>query len=71
MGECSAILERKIDLNTDFQVSLDIEITLTKRFLPNTSPEQVNEANLIDAAFRPKIYKVELAKGRFAVVKRA
>lgn len=57
-------------MKTYFQVSLDVEITLTKRFLPifsHIGPEYVNEANLIDAAFRPKVYKVELAKGRFDI----
>lgn len=70
LGDSSTILDRKIDMKTDFQVSLDVEITLTKRFLPifpHIGPEHVNEANLIDAAFRPKIYKVELAKGRFTI----
>lgn len=67
LGDCSTLLERKIDMNTDFQVTLDVEITLTKRCLPNISPEQVIEANLLDAAFQPKTYKVELAKGRFAL----
>lgn len=53
-------------MNTDFQVSLDVEITLTKRCLPNISPEQVIEENLLDAAFRPQTYEIVLAKGRFA-----
>lgn len=70
LGDCSTVLEQVIDMSTDFQVSLDVEMTLTKRFLPifpHISSERVNEANLIDAAFQPKIYKLELAKGRFAM----
>lgn len=51
LGDCSTLLERKVDMNTDFQATLDVEITLTKRCLPNISPEQVIEANLLNAAF--------------------
>lgn len=65
LGDCPAVLERKVDMNTDFQVSLDVEITLTKRALENIPPGWVNETNLFDTAFRPRIYKIELAKGRF------
>lgn len=53
-------------MSTDFHFNLDVEITLTKQCLPDISPEQVIEETLFDAAFRPKTYKVEIAKGRFA-----
>lgn len=65
LGDCFMILERKVDMNTDFQVRLDVEITLTKRALEGIPPGWVNETNLVDAAFRPRIYQIELAKGRF------
>lgn len=67
LGDCPATLERKVDMSNDFQVSLDIEITLTKRTIGAESwpPGWINETNLFDSAFRPRIYKIELAKGRF------
>lgn len=65
LEDCSTILERKVDMNTDFQVSLDVEITLTKRALGDIPPGWVNETNLVDAAFRPRTYKIDLSKGRF------
>lgn len=67
LGDCSKVLEQEIDMKTDFQVSLDVEITLTRRYLPKPSAEQDIEEVLHDAAFRPKTFKVELAKGRFAL----
>lgn len=54
-------------MSTDFQHKFDVEITLTRQRLPNIFPEQFIEETLFDAAFRPKTYTVELAKGRFAL----
>lgn len=66
LGDCPVILEKKIGMNPDFRLSVDVEMTLTKRCLSDVFPDQVIEATLLDAAFRPKTYNVELAKGRFA-----
>ncbi|KAG8166399.1 hypothetical protein KVR01_002088 [Diaporthe batatas] len=65
IGDCSTVLEQKTDMSTDFQVTLDVEITLTKRAMDNIPPGWVNETNLFDTAFQPRIFKIELAKGRF------
>ncbi|ROW11136.1 hypothetical protein VMCG_01384 [Cytospora schulzeri] len=69
LGGSSATLEQVIDLGSDFQVTIDIELTLTKRIPPGWIVEalgpDINEAGLTEAAFAPKTYKMQLIKGVF------
>lgn len=58
-----------MDFGKDFEATFDIEITLTKRVMPEAKEycdEGFNEVHLTDAAFRARTYKVQLTKKIFA-----
>lgn len=69
LGDSSSALQQTVDLSPDseFQATIDIEMTLTKRVPPTARrvPADIHEQKLTDAAFEPKTYKVQLSKGRF------
>lgn len=70
IGDSCTTLQKNVDLSSDFQVTIDIELALTKRIPPGwiveTLGPDINEAGLTEAAFAPKTYKVQLAKGQFS-----
>ncbi|KAL1871071.1 hypothetical protein Daus18300_004816 [Diaporthe australafricana] len=76
LGASAALLEEVVDLaveSPDWSYTLDIELTLTKR---PTQPLQeqiaargwelrLQDVNLTEAAFRPKTFQIQVAKGKF------
>lgn len=63
-------LDQVVDFDKDFEATFDIEMTLTKRVMPEAreyAQEGFNEVHITDAAFRARTYQVQLAKKIFAM----
>lgn len=67
LGDSSAALHQPVDLDTDFQASVDIHLTITRGLAPlaRVLPSDMDEPNLKDAALEPKTYTVQVSKWTF------
>ncbi|KAL2279663.1 hypothetical protein FJTKL_13212 [Diaporthe vaccinii] len=70
LGDSASTLDQVVDFDKDFEATFDIEMTLTRRVMPEAreyAQEGFNEVHITDAAFRARTYKVQLAKKTFAM----
>ncbi|KUI65918.1 hypothetical protein VM1G_02255 [Cytospora mali] len=60
LGDSSSTLQQEVDFSSDFQVTVDIQLTLKKGIPSGVTwlPVQPNEAVLTEAAFKSKTYRV-------------
>jgi len=72
----ASVLQRPVDQENPatehIQATVDIELTLNKRRPERgyeTTLPDLNEVNLTTAAFRPKAYRLQMAKGQFTADK--